>query len=377
MRARRDAQDQLRAEQEALLPDDVDAGTLGELLAREPAPPARIRGLLPAGGRATLVAARKAGKTTATANLARCLLTGEPFLGRFPVRPLRASQRVGILNYEVSAHQMAVWLDEHGVDHDRIWVRNLRGRRNPLASAHGREKLVDQLRAARVGFLIVDVFGRAFTGEDQDSNSQVGRFLAQGIDVVLQNADVDEALLTVHAGWNGERTRGASALEDWPDAIWKLTRPGDPDRDEHAIRFFSAEGRDVDVAEDALAFDVSTRTLTLTGAGGRHAARARSNDQDLLAELLPLLAVQDGLWVGELERRLAAHRGHGVKNGSVRQALEYGLQSGQLTSTPGHNRRVHWHLAQDQEPGADQPEARLLELPQAATEAAAQPGRVS
>ncbi len=30
-------------------------------------------------------------------------------------------------------------------------------------------------------------------------------------------------ILTAHAGWVGERTRGSSALEDWPDSIVTMT----------------------------------------------------------------------------------------------------------------------------------------------------------
>ena len=62
-----------------------------------------------------------------------------------------------------------------------------------------------------------------------------------------------ELVTTVHAGWDGERTRGSTALEDWPDSIVTVTR--DPETGE---RFLRAEGRDVDLDEDRLDFDLET-----------------------------------------------------------------------------------------------------------------------
>ena len=60
-------------------------------------------------------------------------------------------------------------------------------------------------------------------------------------------------MTTVHAGCDGERTRGSTALEDWPDSIVTVTR--DPETGE---RFLRAEGRDVDLDEDRLDFDLET-----------------------------------------------------------------------------------------------------------------------
>jgi AAA domain len=105
------ARDKLAAEKQPPSPP-FDAGTLADVLTRPADPPARVVGLIPWEASTLVVAQRKTGKTTLMLNLARCLLTGEDFLGRFPVRPISGS--VGFLNYEVSAAQLARWADEHG-----------------------------------------------------------------------------------------------------------------------------------------------------------------------------------------------------------------------------------------------------------------------
>jgi hypothetical protein len=72
-------------------------------------------------------------------------------------------------------------------------------------------------------------------------------------------------VLSADAGWNGERTRGASAIEDWADSIITMTR--DDSKDGNGERYLRAIGRDVDLDEDQLTYDASTRTLTLAGTG--------------------------------------------------------------------------------------------------------------
>ncbi len=149
-----------------------DAGLLGELLARPAEPPHRVEGLIPSNAAALIVAARKTGKTTIELNLARSQITGEDFLGRFAVRPITG--RVGFLNYEVSAGQIARWADEVGVPRDRLYVVNLRGRRNPLGDPDDRARLAERLGEHEVESLMVDPFGRAYTGQSQNDPGELG-----------------------------------------------------------------------------------------------------------------------------------------------------------------------------------------------------------
>jgi len=143
---------------------------------------------------------------------------------------------------------------------------NLRGRRNPLARGPDRPALAAWLRERDVEVLIVDPFGRAYTGASQNDSGEVGAWLVALDTFARGQAGAREVVLTAHAGWDGERTRGSSALEDWADAILTLTRGKDDDADG---RYLRAVGRDVDVEEDRLEFDATTRTLSRTGTGSR------------------------------------------------------------------------------------------------------------
>jgi len=293
LRIRKTAGDQFRAENQPGAPP-FDAGTLAQIIERPAEPPHRVEGLIPWEAGTLIVAQRKTGKTTLELNLARSLITGEDFLDRFGVRKIDG--RVGILNYEVSAAQISRWAYEAGCEPSLLYLVNLRGRRNPLGDPHDRALLAQQLRANNIESLIVDPFGRAYTGLSQTDPGEVGKWLSD-LDVFARSeVGAVDVILTAHAGWNGERTRGSSALEDWPDSIITLTR--DPKNER--IRYLKGEGRDVDVEEDQLRFDTDARRLSLTGNGSRKTARAQSQSVDLAAFVVRASSRQPGLGVAEM-----------------------------------------------------------------------------
>lgn len=322
---------------------ESDSATLKELLTRPRDMDWRVEGFLPAGGRLLLSAQRKTGKTTMVGNLARSLLTGEPMLGRFPVAPVLG--KVIVLNYEVTGEQFADWMHDIGVPEDRMYVVNLRGRRNLLADAIGRERLVDLIREQEGEVLVVDPFGRAYTGASQDDAAQVTPWLVR-LDEVAEAAGIKELILAAHAGWNGERTRGSSALEDWPDVIATMTR--DPDTDE---RFLKVEGRDVDIEEDRLSFDPSTRTLRLSGEGSRKAYTASRHMSDLADEVVKIVARCpwiNGSKVGKMLRDLGVPH----QKGDERKALHLAVDDGRLATRPGRQGAIEYEVNKQPAPGA-------------------------
>ncbi|SHJ26378.1 AAA domain-containing protein [Tessaracoccus bendigoensis DSM 12906] len=314
--------------------DPFDAGTLAEILARPAQPPMRIEELAPSDASILLVAQRKTGKTTMSGNYGRALLTGEPFLGRFDVRPLDGD--VAVLNYEVSGAQLARWFDDVGVPRDRCHLVNLRGRRNPLHHEDDRARLAAMLRARGVESVIVDPFGRAFNGAEQNNAGEVSRWLTDLDLFVRSEVGARDLLLTAHAGWNGERTRGSSALEDWPDAIWTMTR--DPEGDDgNRRRYFRAEGRDVDLDEGELTFDPDTRHLTYLEGGRRQAAVQRQRDEgrrqilDLLTEHTEGLSGKElSELAGRKDAAFTAARTALVEAGDVLQETRSGRGGGKL-----------------------------------------------
>lgn len=264
--------------------EPFDLDTLAGVLARPAPPAARIAGLVPWEASTLVVAERKAGKTTLVLNMARSLLTGEPFLGGLEVRPLDGT--VAVLNFEVSGAQLARWASDVGVPDDRLILANLRGRRNPLASREESEHLAGLLRAREVEALIVDPFGRAFTGKNQNDAGEVSPWLVDLDRFARAGVGALDLILCAHAGWNAERSRGSSALEDWPDSIVTLARDNS---DTGNGRYLRAIGRDIDLDEDRLEFDPQTRQLTLAGSGSRRRAAGVRLDTDTRQAIIEAL----------------------------------------------------------------------------------------
>ena len=306
-----------------------DSGLLSHVLARDPEPPHRVDGLIPTEAGTLIVAQRKTGKTTLELNLARCLLTGDDFLGRFPVRPVTGA--VGLLNFEVSAAQLARWADEARVPADRLFLVNLRGRRNPLGDPEDRARLAALLRSHAAESVIVDPFGRAYSGASQNDSGEVGAWLSQLDQFVRTEVGARDLILTAHAGWDGERTRGASALEDWADSIITMTRGAGNDSESRYIR---AIGRDVELEEDRLQFDPRTRILSLSGGGSRRAAASDRKADETQAAAIAIVTAHPGVNGSEVER-LLREQGFGLQKGAARPALNAAVEAANLRVEPG------------------------------------------
>lgn len=344
LRVRKDAQEAFKAENEPASPP-FDAGTLAEILARPADPPMRVDGLMPWDASTLIVAQRKTGKTTLVLNLIRSLLNGDDFLGTFKVRPVTGA--VALLNFEVSAAMIARWADNAGIDRDRLYVVNLRGRRNPLSHAGDRAKLAADLRARGVETLIVDPFGRAYTGKSQIDAGEVGSWLVD-LDLFARGeVGAKDLILTTHAGWKGERTRGSSALEDWADSILTITRS---EKDE-SMRFLRAMGRDVEIDEDRLDYNPTTRTLSMSGAG----SRKNGNDDRKIEELsvLALRAAREHPGIGQAEMVKAIRKMGGAptfQDRDVSKAASRAEDRGQLRLERGGSGKMTRHFVTPSNP---------------------------
>ena len=305
-----------------------DAGLLVDILDRPEEPRWRINDLMPANGGLLVVAQRKTGKTTLMLNLARCLLTGELFLNRFGCQMVTG--KVGILNFEVAGAQLATWAKKVSVPEDRLVLVNLRGRRNPLTHEEDRHLLAELLREQDVESLIVDPFGQAFGGKSQNDAGEVGAFLAS-LDVFARSeAGARDVILTAHAGWNGERTRGSSALEGWADSVLTMTFGAD-----NQTRYLRAIGRDVGVDEDRISFDPETRLMAMTGGGSRKQATQVSKAETLVQPVCDVVRGKPGVSTSDLVDAVRALRHDGVvaiafQDNDVRQAISAAVAQGVL-----------------------------------------------
>jgi hypothetical protein len=205
-------------------------------------------------------------------SLLKSLADGEDFLGKFKVNPVEG--RIGYMNLELTEHQMQEWVGRQDIkNHDRIHFWNLRGKVNPFRSANSRNHVIEEIKSLGIKTLIIDTFSKIFPGE-ANNNSEVNRFLTM-LDVTLDKAGVEQLIMLVHAGNDGSKIRGATALTDHPDGIWYLAS------DEEGNRFFNAIGRDISIPEGQLIYEPETNKLTYTGSSKRLAKGVSAKDKVL------------------------------------------------------------------------------------------------
>ena len=245
---------------------EYECGTADVLFSAAPDPDPIIEGLLPMGGRHLNNAQRKAGKTTLVLNMLNSLTTGEKFLGRFEVQQ---QARVGYLNYELTPGSFTQYAKGLLERPECVWVLHLAGRTNPLAAEKGRAWLAQALRDAGVSVLAVDPLSVAVNGcgISLSNNDEARQWLDELHRWAIEDAGLIGLWASHHSGWSGERSRGASAIEDWPDAISGLRL--EDEQVKSSARYFDAFGRLGTYDEDLLSYDATTGRMGLTGKGSR------------------------------------------------------------------------------------------------------------
>jgi predicted transcriptional regulator len=216
-----------------------------------------VDGLIPYNSTSTLVAARKSGKSTFVYNIIHSLVTGSPLLGCFETKKLK--ERIGYVNYELTETQAQDWFKRSPIGKTgQVAIWNLRGLPNPFRSVEALEEFAAEVKELNIRVLILDPFSSAFRGDSQ-SNDEVKEFFLM-TDAFKEASGVKELIIPIHAGWDTTRVRGASTLDDHPDAILHLENSSD------GVRTFHAFGRDVEVLPGELDFDKATLLLTYKGA---------------------------------------------------------------------------------------------------------------
>ncbi|BBX38923.1 AAA family ATPase [Mycobacterium simiae] len=220
----------------------------------------RVDRLLPTGSRVILSAQYKAGKTSLIHNLVRALADGSLFLNEFQAK----TAKVAVIDTEMDERQMRRWLRSLGIGNTgNVCVKTLRGNVSAfnILDSDVFAQWAQWLRGYDVVILdclrpVLDALGLS---EDHDA----GQFLI-AFDELLRLCGASEAVIADHMGHNGERTRGDSRKLDWPDATWRIIKNADAtDPDDPSVdRYFSAYGRDVEVAEGLLDYTAETRELS-------------------------------------------------------------------------------------------------------------------
>ena len=291
-----------------------------ETLLAEPDSPTRYRidAVAPADSRIMLSAQYKAGKTTLRDNLVRTLADAEPFLGRFTVNT--PSQRLVLIDDELSKDMLRRWLRDQRIVNtaavaDVIALRGRVGTLN-LLDDRTRSQWAARLRDLGCDYLILDCLRPVLDALGLDEQHGAGTF-AVAFDALLADAGISDSLIVHHMGHTGERSRGDSRLQDWPDATWRLVRETD---DPGSPRYFTAYGRDVDVHEGRLAFDPATRRLTYA-AGSRGDAKTEA----AFAAVIDLLAHDEGLSKNAIERDISGDHTQRAIRDAINRAVRNGL----------------------------------------------------
>lgn len=218
-----------------------------------------IDDMMPVGAHGIIAAQYKAGKTTLIGNLIRSLVDGDPFLDEYSVN---RESTVTLIDNELDPRTLRRWLRSQGIQNThRVKLLSLRGKVSTfnLLDDDTRAQWANMLQDP--GVVILDCLRPVLDALGLDENREAGRFLV-AFDEWLDDINATEAMLVHHMGHNGERSRGDSRLQDWPEMTWKLIRQSQDDPS--SPRYFTAFGRDVDVPESAIVFDPATRHLSIT-----------------------------------------------------------------------------------------------------------------
>lgn len=268
-----------------------------------------------------ITAQYKTGKTALVlGSLAKSLCDGTAFLGHFRVPTV--GMVVGHWNCEMEGFEL---LDDYirpaGFENPHnLHVANLRGYGVNILTEIGKAWAVEWLRSRNVQVWTIDSLARLLRmcGVKEQDNHEVLNVL-MALDEIKVEAGVDVSFVIAHTGRaehdeGKERARGATVIDDWPDARWVLTRTGD-------IRFLAVEGRGVRLPTTSLNFNHETKVSTL-GVEGKDNAMADGYTQTIVQ------IVKDNAGVARTTLVTMVKRALKVGNESARDAIEDAIAGG-------------------------------------------------
>ena len=172
--------------------------------------------ILPVGAATLLVARHKVGKTQLLQNLLLSLLTGEPFL-RCPERePYERSTLY--VNLDEDAKMFGRQVDLLRVP-SAFRVLNLAPAELDVSQLEHTRALGAHCVEHDVGVLVLDVWGAAFKGDENDNT--LVRNAMNNLLTMKAEAHLDAFIVVHHAGWGDTvRSRGASSIEGAVDVLW-------------------------------------------------------------------------------------------------------------------------------------------------------------
>jgi hypothetical protein len=311
------------------LPPQRDSYTLSSYLADEKPPRiARIDQLQYEGHKTIVLAQHKVGKSKTSANIARSLADGEPFLGEFEVKPTEG--RIGIWNLEMDDRDYEDYLTETGIGaKDRVALWHLQGYGLPLLVDEGFEAALQWVNENEITYLIIDQWAKLCFKSNVNENyaHEVGPLLER-LDELVELSSIGELFIPHHAGWVDGRARGSTALPAWADSIWTLTAKQLADG-ERGQRHMRAEGRGIDVG--SFAVDLEDGLLTY-----RPMSKKQSDVLRLSEEFAQIVADDPGIAKTEAREQIPCRDAD--KTAVMKLAVENGLVCEERD--PSHKQRI-------------------------------------
>lgn len=350
MAARKRAKE-MEAERGWVGPPDDASWSLTDALSNPPRPiPLAIDHMAGAKHNVVITAQYKTGKTKfVMSSLARSFTDGVDFLDRFPVNVPQGGVVVGHWNCEMDAHEI---LDDYirpaGYDHTaNLVVANLRGYRVNLLTAMGRQWAVEWLRSRGVKVWTIDSLARLarMAGVSEKDNDEMFDLL-MALDEIKVEAGVDVLFLITHTGRTEmeegkERARGATAIDDWADARWIMTKVDD-------VRFLRVEGRGVGLEDTALLYDADTGRST-AGWGGKEDVKTDGGVQTIVR----LVKEKPGMTQSELTALVKGQMGQRVAMQFIEDAADAGFIEVRMESGGKGRPAKRHYLTGDEPPEGD------------------------
>lgn len=330
-------------------PDDV-SWSLTDALSNPPKPvPHLIDGLVGANHNVVLTAQYKTGKTKfIVASLARSLADAEPFLDSYQVNVEDTGCVVGHWNCEMDPDEMLdAYIRPSGYENtDNLVVANLRGHRVNLLTTLGRQWAVNWLTTRNVKVWTIDSLARLarMAGVSEKDNDEMFDLL-MALDEIKVEAGVDVIFLITHTGRSEmeegkERARGATAIDDWADARWILTKMD-------TVRFLRVEGRGVGLPDTSLLYDEDTGR-SVAGFGGKEEVKADGGVQMIVR----VVGEKPGITQSELYGVLKGKMSQRVAQQYVEDAVDAGFVEVKMSRGRGKPSKRHY-LTNSQKPEGD------------------------
>lgn len=332
-------------------PDDV-SWCAADGLSNPPEPQKfLIDGLAGVKHNVVITAQYKVGKTAFTlASLAQALCDGQKFLGQFDVPP--EGRIVGHWNCEMEGYEL---LDDYvrpaGIEHtSRLHVANLRGYGVNILTPIGKAWTVQWLRQRNVQVWTIDSLARLLrmAGVKEKENDEVLNVL-MAVDEIKVEAGIDACFIIAHTGRaemedGKERARGATVIDDWPDARWVMTRDDD-------VRFLAVEGRGVRLQTTSLDFNHDTKR-SLLGVAGKSEVRAEASIQGVIE----IVKANAGIAKEPLVRKVCERMR--VRAPAAREFIEEAIENGwielkrEVRAAGGRAAQKHYPVVEKTDGGA-------------------------